>query len=101
MAITEQQAGGAAAVGADVAAAAVAAVAATQRMTIIRPMMLRALRKGGRVSIPGVYGGYLDKFPLGAMMEKGAEIRTGQTPSSAIPTFCCKRSPLASSIRRF
>lgn len=38
-----------------------------------------ALRKGGRVSIPGVYGGFLDKFPLGAMMEKGLQIRTGQT----------------------
>jgi len=40
---------------------------------------ISAVRKGGRVSIPGVYGGYLDKFPLGAMMEKGIEIRTGQT----------------------
>jgi threonine dehydrogenase-like Zn-dependent dehydrogenase len=38
-----------------------------------------SVRKGGKVSIPGVYGGYLDKFPLGAMMEKGLEIRTGQT----------------------
>jgi threonine dehydrogenase-like Zn-dependent dehydrogenase len=40
---------------------------------------ISAVRKGGHVSIPGVYGGYLDKFPLGAMMEKGLEIRTGQT----------------------
>ena len=38
-----------------------------------------AVRKGGRVSIPGVYGGFLDKFPLGAVMEKGLQIRTGQT----------------------
>lgn len=38
-----------------------------------------AVRKGGRVSVPGVYGGFLDKFPLGAMMEKGLRIRTGQT----------------------
>jgi threonine dehydrogenase-like Zn-dependent dehydrogenase len=38
-----------------------------------------AVRKGGRVSIPGVYGGMLDKWPLGAMMEKGIEIRGGQT----------------------
>jgi threonine dehydrogenase-like Zn-dependent dehydrogenase len=37
------------------------------------------VRKGGRVSIPGVYGGFLDKFPLGAMMEKGLQIKTGQT----------------------
>ena len=38
-----------------------------------------AVRKGGRVSIPGVYGGMTDKFPLGALMEKGLQIRTGQT----------------------
>lgn len=40
---------------------------------------LLAVRKGGRVSIPGVYGGFVDKFPLGALMEKGLQIRTGQT----------------------
>lgn len=40
---------------------------------------IMACRKGGRVSVPGVYGGFLDKFPLGAMMEKGLQIRTGQT----------------------
>lgn len=40
---------------------------------------IMAVRKGGRVSVPGVYGGMLDKFPLGAMMEKGVTIKTGQT----------------------
>ena len=40
---------------------------------------LLACRKGGRVSVPGVYGGVLDKWPLGAMMEKGLTIKTGQT----------------------
>ena len=40
---------------------------------------LMAVRKGGRVSIPGVYGGFIDKFPLGALMEKGLQVRTGQT----------------------
>jgi threonine dehydrogenase-like Zn-dependent dehydrogenase len=40
---------------------------------------LLACRKGGRVSIPGVYGGFADKFPLGALMEKGLQVRTGQT----------------------
>lgn len=40
---------------------------------------LLACRKGGRVSVPGVYGGMLDKWPLGAMMEKGLQIRGGQT----------------------
>ncbi len=38
-----------------------------------------ACRKGGRISMPGVYGGLVDKFPLGALMEKGLQLRTGQT----------------------
>ena len=38
-----------------------------------------AVRKGGRISMPGVYGGFVDKFPLGALMEKGLQLRTGQT----------------------
>ncbi|MEX2643518.1 MAG: zinc-dependent alcohol dehydrogenase [Acetobacterales bacterium] len=38
-----------------------------------------ACRKGGRVSMPGVYGGILDKFPIGALMEKGLQVRGGQT----------------------
>ncbi|MBL8563277.1 MAG: glutathione-dependent formaldehyde dehydrogenase [Gemmobacter sp.] len=42
-------------------------------------MALMAVRKGGRVSIPGVYGGMVDKFPLGALMQKGLEVRSGQT----------------------
>ncbi|KZY36162.1 hypothetical protein A3731_43750 [Roseovarius sp. HI0049] len=29
--------------------------------------------------MPGVYGGFLDKFPTGAFMEKGLQWRTGQT----------------------
>ncbi|MGX0879103.1 threonine dehydrogenase-like Zn-dependent dehydrogenase [Roseovarius sp. MBR-154] len=40
---------------------------------------LMACRKGGRVSVPGVYGGFADKFPLGAFMEKGLQWRSGQT----------------------
>ncbi len=40
---------------------------------------IMAVRKGGRLSIPGVYGGFLDKFPLGALMEKGLQVRSGQT----------------------
>lgn len=42
-------------------------------------MALTAVRKGGRVSVPGVYGGFADKFPLGALMQKGLQVRTGQT----------------------
>ncbi len=48
-----------------------------------RPHALRqaihACRKGGVVSIPGVYGGFLDKFPLGAAFSKGLTFRMGQT----------------------
>ena len=38
-----------------------------------------ACAKGGTVSIPGVYGGFLDKFPLGAAFAKGLTLRMGQT----------------------
>src|SRR5207253_6628081 len=48
-----------------------------------RPHALReaifACRPGGTLSIPGVYGGFADKVPLGAMMNKGLTIKTGQT----------------------
>jgi threonine dehydrogenase-like Zn-dependent dehydrogenase len=40
---------------------------------------LLAVRFGGKVSVPGVYGGMTDKWPLGAMQEKGIQIRGGQT----------------------
>jgi threonine dehydrogenase-like Zn-dependent dehydrogenase len=48
------------------------------RAHVLREAIM-ACRKGGRVSIPGVYGGFADKFPLGAFMEKGLQMRTGQT----------------------
>ncbi len=35
-------------------------------------------RSGGTVSIMGVYGGFMDKFPIGAVMNRGLTIRTGQ-----------------------
>jgi threonine dehydrogenase-like Zn-dependent dehydrogenase len=48
-----------------------------------RPHALRqaisCCRKGGTLSIPGVYGGLADKIPLGAIMNKALTIRTGQT----------------------
>lgn len=50
----------------------------TDRGRVLREA-LHACRKGGRVSIPGVYGGFVDKFPIGALMQKGLTIRTGQT----------------------
>jgi threonine dehydrogenase-like Zn-dependent dehydrogenase len=48
------------------------------RAHVLRQAIL-ACRKGGRVSVPGVYGGLADKFPTGALMEKGLQLRTGQT----------------------
>lgn len=48
-----------------------------------RPIALRqaimACRKGGTVSVPGVYGGLIDKMPMGAVMNKALTIKTGQT----------------------
>jgi threonine dehydrogenase-like Zn-dependent dehydrogenase len=47
-----------------------------------RPVALRqavmACRPGGVVSVMGVYGGLVDKFPLGAVMNKALTVRTGQ-----------------------
>ncbi len=37
-----------------------------------------ACRPGGIVSVIGVYGGLIDKFPAGALMNKGLQIRAGQ-----------------------
>lgn len=50
----------------------------TDRPHAIR-QAIHACRKGGRVSMPAVYGGFVDKFPLGALMEKGLTLKTGQT----------------------
>jgi len=36
-------------------------------------------RKGGTVSVPGVYIGFPDKIPMGAFMNKGLTMKTGQT----------------------
>jgi threonine dehydrogenase-like Zn-dependent dehydrogenase len=51
---------------------------ATDRPTVLRQAIM-ACRKGGTVSIPGVYGGLLDKIPMGAAFAKGLKMRMGQT----------------------
>jgi threonine dehydrogenase-like Zn-dependent dehydrogenase len=47
-----------------------------------RPMALRdaimACRSGGIVSVVGAYGGFVDKFPIGAVMNRSLTIRAGQ-----------------------
>ena len=40
---------------------------------------IRACRKGGTVSVPGVYASFADNIPLGAFMNKGLNLKTGQT----------------------
>jgi len=53
------------------------------RLETDRPHVLRqaiqACRKGGTVSIPGVYGGFVDKVPMGAAFGKGLTLKMGQT----------------------
>ena len=50
----------------------------TGKPTVLRQAIV-ACRKGGTVSIPGVYGGFVDKVPLGAIVNKGLTLRSGQT----------------------
>ena len=50
----------------------------TDRPHVLR-QIIQACRKGGTVSVPGVYGGWLDKLPFGAAFAKGLTLRTGQT----------------------
>jgi threonine dehydrogenase-like Zn-dependent dehydrogenase len=50
----------------------------SERPAVIR-QCITSVRKAGTVSIAGVYGGASDKIPVGAMMNKGLTIKTGQT----------------------
>lgn len=50
----------------------------TDRPGVLRQSIM-ALRKGGTLSIPGVYGGFLDKVPFGAAFGKGVNMKMGQT----------------------
>ncbi|MET3889179.1 threonine dehydrogenase-like Zn-dependent dehydrogenase [Bosea sp. OAE506] len=50
----------------------------TDRPHVMREAIM-CCRKGGTISVPGVYIGFLDKIPFGALMNKGLSIRTGQT----------------------
>ncbi|GHO59059.1 zinc-dependent alcohol dehydrogenase [Ktedonobacter robiniae] len=53
------------------------------RLSTDRPHVLRqviqACRKGGAVSLPGVYGGFVDKMPMGAAFAKALTFKMGQT----------------------
>jgi len=50
----------------------------TDRPAVLR-QAIQAVRKGGTLSIPGVYGGVIDKVPFGAAFGKGITMKMGQT----------------------
>src|SRR5207237_4286615 len=49
----------------------------TDRAIALRQAIM-ACRNGGTVSVIGVYGGFIDKFPFGSVMNRSLTIRTGQ-----------------------
>jgi threonine dehydrogenase-like Zn-dependent dehydrogenase len=51
---------------------------ATDRLHVLRQIIM-CCRKGGHLSIPGVYLGFLDKVPFGAAFGKGLTFKMGQT----------------------
>lgn len=50
----------------------------TDRPEVLRQAIM-CCRKGGTISVPGVYVGFLDKIPFGAAMNKGLTFKMGQT----------------------
>ncbi|HKZ74760.1 MAG TPA: zinc-dependent alcohol dehydrogenase [Steroidobacteraceae bacterium] len=53
------------------------------RLETDRPAALRmailAVRNGGNLSVPGAYGGFIDKVPFGSLMQRAITVKTGQT----------------------
>src|SRR5262249_11721136 len=50
----------------------------TDRPYVLREA-IRSCRKGGSISVPGVYGGFIDHGAMGAFVNKGLTMKTGQT----------------------
>lgn len=50
----------------------------TDRPGVLRQAII-ACRNGGRLSVPGVYGGMIDKVPIGAIVNKALTVKSGQT----------------------
>src|SRR5436305_9827865 len=50
----------------------------TDRTPALRQAIL-SCRSGGTVSVAGVYGGFIDKFPMGAVVNRSLTIKSGQT----------------------
>jgi len=67
-----------------------AAFMATDRVHVLRQAIF-SCRKGGTISVPGVYVGAGDKIPLGALMNKGLTLKTGQTHMQKYMPICLER----------
>jgi threonine dehydrogenase-like Zn-dependent dehydrogenase len=63
---------------------------ATDRVHVLREAIM-CCRKAGTISIPGVYVGFGDKIPIGAAMNKGLTIKTGQTHVQAYTKLLLKK----------
>lgn len=50
----------------------------TDRPAVLRDVLL-SVRNGGTVSVPGVYGGFVDTFPIGAFVNRNLTLKSGQT----------------------
>ena len=72
------EAHGAGAIDAVLDKAKAAVMLTTDRAHVLRESIM-CCRKGGTLSIPGVYIGFPDKIPFGALMNKGLTVKTGQT----------------------
>lgn len=51
----------------------------SERLTHGLRRVIIAYKKGGKISIPGVYGGITDEFPIGAVTEKGLSLKNSQS----------------------
>jgi hypothetical protein len=71
---------------------------ATDRAHVIRQAIF-CCRKGGTVSVPGVYVGLIDKMPFGAVVNKGLTIKSGQTHVQRYGKSLLEKIEMAKSIR--
>lgn len=72
------EAHGAGSIGAVVDKVKTSVMLGTDRPHVLREA-IKCCRKGGTLSVPGVYIGFLDKVPFGTLMNKALTVRTGQT----------------------
>jgi threonine dehydrogenase-like Zn-dependent dehydrogenase len=49
----------------------------TERAHVVREAIM-SCANGGTVSIMGVYGGFMDKFPIGSLMNRSLTLKSGQ-----------------------